>query len=104
MKELSPAKLRSRSSLVVSVAWLMHGERAVKEFRSFLRFSRRTGVFAETGEWTPPNWVSTGLTPASVPGRGRQLAGHGAQLIGGCCGTGPEHVALLAARLARAAG
>lgn len=31
-------------------------------------------------------------------------AGHGAHLIGGCCGTGPEHIALLAARLARAAG
>ncbi len=62
------------------------------------------GVYAETGEWTPPNWVFTGLTPEEYLAEAVTWAGHGAQLIGGCCGTGPEHIALLAARLARAAG
>src|SRR6266702_677601 len=61
------------------------------------------GVYAETGEWTPPNWVFTGLTPQQYLAEAVNWAGHGAQLIGGCCGTGPEHIALLAARLAGAA-
>jgi homocysteine S-methyltransferase len=62
------------------------------------------GVYAETGEWTPPNWVFTGLTPQEYLAEALTWANHGAQLIGGCCGTGPAHIALLAERLATAAG
>jgi len=62
------------------------------------------GVYAETGEWTPPNWAFTGLTPEEYLAKAVTWADHGAQLIGGCCGVGPEHIALLAGRLASAAG
>jgi S-methylmethionine-dependent homocysteine/selenocysteine methylase len=62
------------------------------------------GIYAETGEWTPPNWVFTGLAPQQYLSEAVSWASHGAQLIGGCCGTGPEHTALLAAHLAGAAG
>jgi S-methylmethionine-dependent homocysteine/selenocysteine methylase len=62
------------------------------------------GVYAETGEWTPPNWLFTGLTPRQYLAEAVTWADRGAQLIGGCCGTGPEHIALLAARLARTPG
>jgi len=63
-------------------------------------YARPIGVYAETGEWTPPNWVFTGLTPQQYLAEAVNWAGHGAQLIGACCGTGPEHIALLTARLA----
>jgi len=61
------------------------------------------GVYAETGEWTPPNWAFTGLTPEEYLAEAVTWADHGVQLIGGCCGVGPEHIALLAGRLASAA-
>ncbi len=38
-------------------------------------------------------------TPDYVAALGREMAGAGAGLIGGCCGTGPEHVQALAAAL-----
>jgi S-methylmethionine-dependent homocysteine/selenocysteine methylase len=62
------------------------------------------GIYAETGGWTPPNWVFSGLTPEEYVAQAVTWADHGAQLIGGCCGVGPEHIALLAARLRRPTG
>ena len=62
-------------------------------------FAGPVGVYAETGRWTPPNSVFTGLTPQQYLAEALTWASHGAQLIGGCCGTGPEHIALLAAHL-----
>jgi S-methylmethionine-dependent homocysteine/selenocysteine methylase len=58
------------------------------------------GVYAETGGWQPPNWVFDGLTPAEYLQQAITWVGHGAQLIGGCCGTGPEHIRALADGLA----
>ncbi len=62
------------------------------------------GVYAETGGWQPPNWVFDGLTPGEYLQQAITWAGHGAQLIGGCCGTGPGHIRLLADGLARRPG
>ena len=59
------------------------------------------GVYAETGDWQPPNWVFDGLTPGEYLQQAISWAGHGARLIGGCCGTGPEHIRALADGLAR---
>jgi homocysteine S-methyltransferase len=59
------------------------------------------GVYAETGGWQPPNWVFDGLTPGEYLQQAITWAGHGAQLIGGCCGTGPGHIRALADGLAR---
>jgi S-methylmethionine-dependent homocysteine/selenocysteine methylase len=59
------------------------------------------GVYAETGSWQPPNWVFDGLTPGEYLQHAATWAGHGAQLIGGCCGTGPAHIRALADGLAR---
>ena len=61
------------------------------------------GAYAETGDWTPPNWVFSGLTPEDYAAEAVTWTSCGAQLIGGCCGTGPDHIALLAARLGHAA-
>jgi S-methylmethionine-dependent homocysteine/selenocysteine methylase len=62
------------------------------------------GVYAETGDWRPPNWVFTGLTPQQYLAQAETWVNHGAQLIGGCCGTGPEHIAQLTERLTGRAG
>ena len=64
-------------------------------------FAGPIGVYAETGDWQPPNWVFDGLTPAEYLGHATTWAGHGAQLIGGCCGTGPAHIQALSEGLAR---
>jgi homocysteine S-methyltransferase len=64
-------------------------------------FTGPIGVYAETGGWQPPNWVFDGLTPEEYLQQAVAWAGGGAQLIGGCCGVGPEHIRVLADRLAR---
>jgi S-methylmethionine-dependent homocysteine/selenocysteine methylase len=65
------------------------------------RYSGPIGVYAETGNWQPPNWVFDGLAPGEYLQQATIWAGHGAQLIGGCCGTGPAHIRALADGLAR---
>jgi S-methylmethionine-dependent homocysteine/selenocysteine methylase len=64
-------------------------------------FAGPIGAYAETGSWTPPNWVFTGLTPGQYLQQAITWAERGAQLIGGCCGTGPGHIQALADGLPR---
>jgi homocysteine S-methyltransferase len=59
------------------------------------------GAYAETGGWQPPNWVFDGLTPGEYLQHAIAWADRGAQLIGGCCGTGPGHIQALADGLGR---
>jgi S-methylmethionine-dependent homocysteine/selenocysteine methylase len=54
------------------------------------------GAYAETGGWQPPNWIFDGLTPGEYLQHAIAWADRGAQLIGGCCGTGPGHIQALA--------
>jgi S-methylmethionine-dependent homocysteine/selenocysteine methylase len=63
-------------------------------------FAGPVGVYAEIGDWQPPNWVFDGLTPTEYLEQAITWADHGARLIGGCCGVGPEHIRVLAAGLA----
>jgi S-methylmethionine-dependent homocysteine/selenocysteine methylase len=65
------------------------------------RFTGPIGAYAETGSWTPPNWVFDGLTPGQYLQHALTWARGGAQLIGGCCGTGPGHIQALASNLPR---
>jgi S-methylmethionine-dependent homocysteine/selenocysteine methylase len=64
-------------------------------------FAGPIGVYAETGDWQPPNWVFGGLTPDEYLAQALTWADRGAQLIGGCCGTGPGHIRVLADGLDR---
>ena len=64
-------------------------------------FAGPVGAYAETGSWTPPNWVFTGLTPGQYLQQAITWTERGAQIIGGCCGTGPGHTRALAERLPR---
>ena len=64
-------------------------------------FAGPVGVYAETGDWVPPNWVFDGLDPDEYLRHAITWADHGAQLIGGCCGVGPGHIRALAGGLPR---
>jgi S-methylmethionine-dependent homocysteine/selenocysteine methylase len=66
-------------------------------------FAGPVGAYAETGDWVPPNWVFDGLSPHEYLEEATGWADRGAQIIGGCCGVGPEHIRLLADRLPRRA-
>ena len=58
------------------------------------------GVYAEVGEYHAPNWVfDDEVTPERYLREARAWADAGVQLIGGCCGTGPDHVRGLAGGL-----
>lgn len=66
-------------------------------------FGGPIGVYAESGDWSAPNWVFNGLSPDEYLLEAGSWVGQGAQIVGGCCGIGPEHIRVLADRLARPA-
>jgi S-methylmethionine-dependent homocysteine/selenocysteine methylase len=65
------------------------------------RFAGPIGIYAETGDWQPPNWVFDGLPPAGYLQQAITWADAGVRLIGGCCGVGPGHIRALADGLPR---
>ena len=81
--------------------------RALERLRSFC--SLPFGGFAHVGRFSPPSWkfeffpefIETDQWPperyAGEAGRWRE---RGATILGGCCGTGPAHIAALRAWLA----
>jgi S-methylmethionine-dependent homocysteine/selenocysteine methylase len=58
------------------------------------------GAYPHVGEWRPPNWVFHDIQPEVFADRALEWVAAGATIVGGCCGTGPEHIASLARRLA----
>jgi S-methylmethionine-dependent homocysteine/selenocysteine methylase len=95
--------LAALASPALAAVTVMHSDPGV--IPSAIEITRRyfagpIGAYAETGSWTPPNWVFDGLTPDQYLQQAITWAERGAQLIGGCCGTGPVHIqALTEARL-----
>jgi S-methylmethionine-dependent homocysteine/selenocysteine methylase len=59
------------------------------------------GAYAHVGDWTPPNWVFDDISPSAFADHARDWVSHGATVVGGCCGIGPEHIAELAAVVGR---
>jgi S-methylmethionine-dependent homocysteine/selenocysteine methylase len=68
------------------------------------RFGGPIGVYAESGAWAAPEWIFGGMTPDQYLREATAWAEGGVQLIGGCCGIGPEHIRVLADGLPRRAG
>ncbi|MBV9452344.1 MAG: homocysteine S-methyltransferase family protein [Streptosporangiaceae bacterium] len=68
------------------------------------RFAGPIGVYAESGDWAAPEWIFDGLGPGEYLQEAITWVDRGAQLIGGCCGIGPEHIRLLAGRVPRTRG
>ncbi|HKV67968.1 MAG TPA: homocysteine S-methyltransferase family protein [Gaiellales bacterium] len=58
------------------------------------------GAYPHVGDWEPPNWVFREIAPADFARRAHEWVAAGATIVGGCCGTGPDHIAALAAAFA----
>ena len=56
------------------------------------------GAFAHMGEVDPASgWPATPvLSPEEYAARAARWLARGATIVGGCCGTGPDHIAALA--------
>ena len=53
-------------------------------------------AYAETGHFVPPNWKFEDIiSPQDYLGYARLWIEQGTQIIGGCCGIGPEHIRVL---------
>ena len=78
---------------------IMHSEiAAVPEAIAMVRerWSGPLGVYPEIGEFEPPNWrKDQDVTPDDYAAHARDWVRLGARLVGGCCGTTPEHIAAL---------
>lgn len=61
------------------------------------------GVYPHHGAWVRPNWRFLELPAARFVELARRWREAGAGMIGGCCGTGPPHIAALRDDLAGAA-
>lgn len=58
------------------------------------------GVYAHSGEFIMPNWQFVDMiTPEDYAAEARAWVDMGAQVVGGCCGIGPEHIRRLKADL-----
>lgn len=56
-------------------------------------WSGPTGAYAQTGEFKPPHWqfIDT-ISPADYGDACSRWHDRGVQVLGGCCGIGPEHI------------
>ncbi|HEY3062691.1 MAG TPA: homocysteine S-methyltransferase family protein, partial [Chloroflexota bacterium] len=63
-------------------------------------WSQPIGIYPHIGRFDPPEWLFTDeYPPARYLDEARAWARGGATVIGGCCGTTPEHIAVLAREL-----
>jgi len=58
------------------------------------------GAYPHVGEWTPPNWVFSEISPQAFADKVARWVDDGAQVLGGCCGIRPQHIAALRQALA----
>jgi S-methylmethionine-dependent homocysteine/selenocysteine methylase len=58
------------------------------------------GAYPHVGDWTPPNWVFTEVSPVAFADKVAPWVHDGAQVLGGCCGIKPTHIAALRKALA----
>ena len=58
------------------------------------------GAYPHSGRFIMPNWVFENIiSPEEYAGEALRWVEMGAQVIGGCCGIGPDHIRLLKNRL-----
>jgi S-methylmethionine-dependent homocysteine/selenocysteine methylase len=58
------------------------------------------GAYPHVGDWTPPNWVFGEISPEAFADKVARSVDDGAQVLGGCCGIRPAHIAALRKALA----
>ncbi len=60
------------------------------------------GIYAHSGVFKPPHWQFIDvISPADYAAEAATWVEQGVQSIGGCCGTGPEHIRELKSQLGR---
>ena len=66
------------------------------------RWSGPLMAYAETGKFTFPDWdLSQAVSPNGYADVSADwVENHGVNFVGGCCGTGADHIRALAERLA----
>ena len=78
---------------------IMHSEmrtipRAIEMVRA--RWEGPLGVYPESGYFERPNWSFVdAISPAGLVEEARGWLDSGVKMLGGCCGTGPEHITAL---------
>ena len=83
----------------VDVAMVMHTSAAdvgpaLEALRSV--WSGPVGAYPHGGRWARPEWeFAPDFTPEALASSAVGWVAKGCQLVGGCCGTGPEHIAAL---------
>jgi S-methylmethionine-dependent homocysteine/selenocysteine methylase len=66
------------------------------------RWSGPVGAYPHSGEFIMPNWQFINMiSPEDFTKQAQGWTGMGVQLVGGCCGIGPEHIRLLGERLSK---
>ena len=55
--------------------------------------------YPENGDWANPDWTFGDLTPEAFAKAAETWIDRGAQIVGGCCGIGPDHIRYLAERV-----
>ena len=84
-----------------TVVNVMHSEiRAVPEAIKLVRerWSGPIGVYPESGHFTRPHWNFVDvISPDDLVSEALGWVSAGARLLGGCCGTSPEHIEALKA-------
>lgn len=59
-------------------------------------WSGPVGVYAHSGEFIAPNWIfDNTISPEDYTAAAKGWLQRGAQLVGGCCGIGIEHISML---------
>ncbi|HSA79807.1 MAG TPA: homocysteine S-methyltransferase family protein, partial [Geminicoccaceae bacterium] len=88
-----------------SLVAIMHSE--IEVTRPALAVARRQwrgplGAYAHSGRFVMPHWQFDDIiSPAAYLAEAERWVADGVQVVGGCCGIGPDHVRLLAERLPR---
>ena len=83
----------------VEVAFVMHTraplvERSLASLRSV--WGGPVGTYPHGGRYERPAWVfDDELTPEALAAGAERWLGDGCRIVGGCCGTGPAHIAAL---------
>jgi S-methylmethionine-dependent homocysteine/selenocysteine methylase len=59
------------------------------------------GAYPHAGHFERPNWVFEDIAPAALADAAEGWIDQGAALVGGCCGTRPEHIRAIRERVDR---
>ena len=85
-----------------SVVAVMHSDIDTTNLALDIVLGGWTGPIAcypECGEWENPDWRFGDLTPEAFAAAAEVWVDRGVQIVGGCCGIGPDHIGRMAERL-----